>query len=126
MKPTLLQVLRGEVTRDQLEPDSPPCHETDMLTSLEVAKLRVCSDNTVHNARRKGLLRGTPAEPYRFFGWSVLQFIGWLPPEPPVEKPTTPVPPPPRPRPSPRPSEPIRAVQGLRHLRLPGNKPSTG
>ena len=40
MKPTLLQVIRGEIPRDHLEPDSPPCHGCDLLSTNEQPWLR--------------------------------------------------------------------------------------
>jgi len=126
-KPTQLQALRGEITVEQLAPDSPPCLPRDLLTSEEVATLRRCSKSKVYRPRRRGTLEGTPDEPYQFFGWSVLRVMGW------VDPPTHAVEPVPARKPLPvrRVTPPRRseAVQGLRHLRIPlpeGQLPGDG
>src|SRR5262249_3014403 len=99
-----------------------------------VATLRGCTRGKVYKLRKQGTLHGTPDEPYHFFGWSVLQVMGWMaPPSCSAEPPPSPAPVPPVPtkRTSPAPHRP-RGVQGLRHLRvkppsLPGeNAPDAG
>src|SRR5205823_12906555 len=111
---------------DQLEPDSPPCHPYDLLSTDEVAALRGCKRSKVYKLRKTGLLQGTPDEPYQFFGWSVLKVMSWMAP-PTQSTNVTPRPPsPPAPRRRTVPTNPPRAVQGLRHLRLPSSAPLEG
>jgi len=63
MKSTKFQVIRGEITRGELEPDSPPCHPCDLLNTEEVAALRRCSTSKVYKLRKSGVLKGTPGKP---------------------------------------------------------------
>jgi hypothetical protein len=82
---TLLDVIRGKATMDQLKPGASVCHEMDLLTPKEVAALRSCSVKTVYDKlkqKRGGepLLSGPPGEPKRAFGWSVLRLMGQMNP----------------------------------------------
>src|SRR5262245_59032895 len=76
-KLTWLDALRGRFLEEELEPASPPCHPTDMLTAGEVAAVRGCSTKVVYKRRRQGRLLATPTEPYQFYGSSVLEEMGW-------------------------------------------------
>src|SRR5262245_40199835 len=78
MQNTLLQVLRGEITAEKLEPDSPPCYPWDLLTPEEVARLRGCEVKTVYHWRspKVGRLHGPPGRPVMVYGRSVLREMG--------------------------------------------------
>ena len=78
---TLLDVIRGKATMDELAPDASYCHWKDRLTPEEVAEIRGCSVKSVYERLkpgpgRKPCLFGPPGKPIRVFGWSVIQFMG--------------------------------------------------
>jgi hypothetical protein len=78
---TLLDVIRGKATMDELAPDASYCHEMDLLTPEEVAKIRACSVKSVYEWLKprsggKPRLFGPPGEPKRVYGRSLLQLMG--------------------------------------------------
>jgi hypothetical protein len=77
---TLLDVIRGNATKDDLAPDAPYCHEKDLLTPKEAAQIRQCKVKTVYSwlkpvDGRKACLFGLLDEPIRVFGWSLIRLM---------------------------------------------------
>src|SRR5262249_35772209 len=100
-----LQVIRGELTADQLAPDAAPCHAWDILEPDEVVQLRRCSLSRIYQWAAEGVLQGPAGKPIRFFGWSVLELL-----KPAAAPPVTATPSPSKPEaPTPRPTHRAKA-----------------
>lgn len=91
---TLLDVLRGECTKDQLSLDAAYCHPLDIVTVEEVMALRRCKKSHVYWLREKGILKGPAGSPIVFYGSSVLALLSPATPPNKPQKSETPAQPP--------------------------------